>query len=195
MSYRAQPNPFVGINYIPDNPRMEVPPAYWLQRLYDFDSDLVVLPSRYRPFAYVLARRARLSAPLTGKAILDTATQPDTVMCLNLKLVPVSLIYRTGTTWSIDNIIRSLKARDMWAHGGAEKVADLMDEADAAVEARKKAAVRDDMWNRSGDAWRSYQARTGQRVKLTVPSKPGTERRVQTAPSGSTAGSGLVVTG
>jgi hypothetical protein len=195
-SRRAAPvNSFIGVNYIPDNPKMATPPTYWLKRLYDFDSDLVVLPSRYVPFAYVLARRARLSAPLTDRAIVDTVKQPDTVMCMALGLVPVSLIYRTGPTWSIDNILQSLKARDIWAHGGAEQVVDHMDESDASGRAKIKADIRDDMWNRSGDAWRSYQARTGQRTKLNrvQPRKARTGRRTQTVPSGSTAGSGLVL--
>ena len=55
------PNPFIGKNYIGDNVKMVSPPAYWLQRLYDFDNQLVVLPSRQKPYAYVLARRASKS--------------------------------------------------------------------------------------------------------------------------------------
>ena len=198
MSRRAATNPWIGVNFIP-NFRMATPPAYWLQRLYDFDADLVVFPSKNQPFAYVLARRARLTGGMTDQAILDTVTQPDTLFCFKNRLVPVSMIYRHGTGWSIDNIIRSLKARDIWAQGGAEKVAEKMDEQDEAGRTAIKKDIRDDMWNRSGDAWRSYQARTGQRSKLTVPKvgtivpNPRTERRIQTAPSGSTAGSGIVL--
>lgn len=182
-------NPWVGVNYLNDNTRMAIPPAFWLQRLFDFDADLVVFPSRTTPFAYVLARRARLSG-LTGQALIDTAGNPDTKLCLSRGLVPVSLIYRTGEQWSIDNIIRDLKARDIWAHGGADKVADTLDAQDVSRETDIKADIRDDMWNRSGDAWRSYQARTGQRSKIS-PSTPGSERRIPTAPSGSTVGSGI----
>lgn len=195
MSRALSVNPLIGINYIPDNPRMATPPAYWLQRLYDFDGDLVVLPSRYRPFAYVLARRVRLARPmLADRALEQTVTQPDTRMCLHYGLVPVSLIFRTGSTWSIDNILRSLKARDIWAHGGAEKMADQVDAVDQAHAAGIRRQTRDDMYHRAGDAWRSYQARTGQRIKLDL-STPGTERRVQTAPSRSTAGLGLAALG
>lgn len=161
---RNEPNPYVGKNYIPDNVRMAVPPAYWLQRLYDFDDKLVVIPSRHIPFAYVLARRKQYTAGITDKAFEDSIDQPDTKMCFRYGLVPVSIIYRIGSgTWSIDNIIRELKARDMWAVGGAEKMADIADAADKAEKAKIKKDIRDDMWNRSGDAWRSYQARTGQR--------------------------------
>ncbi len=185
-------NPWVGINYIPDNPRMETPPAYWLQRLYDYDAELVVLPSRQRPYAYVLARRVRLAKPMTAQALLHIYTQLDTRMCMSLGLVPVSLIYRTGLTWSIDNIIADLKSRDIWAHGGADKTADLMDATEEKADEGRKKALRDDMWMRSGMAWSSYQRRTGQRV--TSPGM-GSERHVPTSSSsGSTGESGIHLT-
>lgn len=184
-------NPWIGVNYVPDNPKMEAPPAYWLQRLYDYDAELVVLPSRQRPYAYVLARRVRLARPMTSQALLHIYTQLDTRMCMGLGLVPVSLIYRTGVTWSIDNIIADLKARDIWAHGGAEKAADLMDASEEKVETQRKKDLRDDMWMRSGMAWNSYQRRTGQRV--TSPGM-GSERHVPTPrSSGSTGVSGIVI--
>lgn len=184
-------NPFLGRNYIADNPKMEVPPAFWLQRLYDYDADLVVLPSRQRPYAYVLARRVRLAARLSPKAIEAMYTQPDTRMCMNLGLVPVTLIYRTGTTWSIDNIIADLKSRDIWAHGGAAKAADTLDQQEADAETARKARIRDDMWMRAGLGYAMYKRRTGQRV--TSPGM-GSERHLPTtSSSGSTAGSGIVL--
>lgn len=188
----AAPNPWVGINFIPDNPRMEVPPAYVLQRLYDFDAMLVVLPSRHVPFAYVIARRRQYSKGLTCKALEDTIVQPDTKMCLLHDLVPVCLMYKTGPSWDIDPVIRSLRARDMWAHGGPDKVADLLEAQEEAERVKTRQAIRAELWERSGEGWRSYQARTGQStIKFKDYHKPRTGRRTtQTAPSGSTAGSG-----
>jgi hypothetical protein len=189
-------NKFIGVNYIDDNENMEVPPEFWLQRLYDFDSALVVFPSRYRPAAYVLARRQHFSAGMRDEALEKTVTQPDTKLCLERHLVPVTLIFRTGVTWTIDNIIAQLKARDVWAHGGYEKVANLLDDQDVIAEAAKATAVKDDMWARSGDAWKSYQARTGQstiRHNDTRTAQPRKGRRIYSnSPSGSTAGSGPV---
>jgi hypothetical protein len=186
-------NRFIGVNYLDDNSKMAVPPEYWLQRLYDYDAELVVFPSRYRPYAYVLARRQRFSRGSRDVALESTITQPDTKLCLERHLVPVTMIYRTGVTWSIDNIIAKLKARDIWAHGGAEKVAETEDAADEAEATRKREATRQDMWARSGQAWESYQRRTGQRV--TSPGL-GSERQLPpTGSSRSTAGSGLVITG
>jgi hypothetical protein len=189
-----KPNPFVGVNYINDNTRMAIPPAYWLQRLYDFDDKLVVFPSRHVPYAYVLARRRYLRAVAFDKILENTITQPDTKFCLQQGLAPVTMIFRySQMSWSIDNIIRSLKARDIWTHGGGDAYADKLDASERAERAADHAKMRDDMWMRSGQAWESYKRRTGQRV-----SSPGvaTQRApLPTKPSGSTGGSGIVITG
>src|ERR1035437_4459176 len=169
------------INYIDDNQNMAEPPAYWFQRLYDYDAELVVFPSRYVPYAYVLARRRR-SFSAMDQALADTITQPDTKLCLMRGLVPVTLIYRTGQAWSIDNIIATLKSRDIWARGGGEKVAEEEDAVDASIEAGIRRKKRQDIWDRSSQAWETYQRRTGQRV-----SSPGmgSERHVPTSGSSS----------
>lgn len=201
VSRTAQPNPFIGRTYIPDNPRMEAPPAWFLQRLYDFDAMLVLLPSRKVPFAYVIARRRQLSKGLTCKAIEDSIDQPDTKMCLLYDCVPVCLMYKTGPTWNVDTIIQKLAARDIWAMGGADKVADMLDAEDAAEKERIRRAIRDDQYNRSGDAWRSYQHRTGQSTILSKDyssRKPRSKAAASKQPSStseSTAASGSATTG
>jgi hypothetical protein len=199
---RVSKNPWVGVNYLDLNSKMAIPPAFWLQRLSDFDADLVVFPSFHMPYAYVLARRARRSKGLDGaQALIDTCGQPDTVACLQRGLVPVTMIIRQGTNWDIDNILRGLAARDIWRHGGPEKVADMLDAQDEQERAARRAQSRDDMYNRAGDAWRSYKARTGAstiRFNDRRPLKPTRSRNVG-APtdkrsSGSTAGSGITLT-
>lgn len=183
------PNPWIGVTYIPDNVRMETPPAFFLQQIHDYDADLVMLPSRQRPFAYVLARRKRFSAGLTDKAIESTVAQ-DTVMCFQYGLVPVSLLYKTGPTWNADTVLRSLRARDLWAHGGADAAADLLEAQEEREKQTLRQEIRDDMWNRSGDAYRSYKFRTGSAVSLAG---ARTGRRIpKRTPSGSTAGSGAL---
>lgn len=186
---RAAKNPWIGINYLDLKPGVAPPPAFWLQRLYDYDADLVLFPSTAVPFGYVLARKARISGYYTDQSIVETVTHPDTRYCLTHKLVPVTMITQIGSIWDADSIIRALMARDIWRVGGADKAADMVEGADAAREAKIKADIRADMWNRSGDAWRSYQARTGQRVTVG-PTRNGAASN--TAPSGSTAGSGHV---
>lgn len=185
---RATANPWIGITFISDNPRMETPPAYFLARLHDYDADLVILPSRQRPFAYVIARRQRFSAGLSDAAIKSTAQQ-DTLMCLRYGLVPVCLMFKTGSTWDVDAVLRSLMARDLWAHGGGDKVADMLEAQEEAEQQAVRKQIREDMWHRSGDAWRSYKFRTGQAVGMALGAQSG--RRIpKQAPSGSTAGSG-----
>jgi hypothetical protein len=167
-------NPWIGKTYLPDNTRMEVPPAWFLQAIYDYDSELVLFPSRNKPFAYVIARRLRHTR-WTLKEI-DVMTQPDTKLCMEHNLTPVCLMFKHGPVWDVTIVLAKLRARDLWAHGGAEKVADLLEQQEADEKAKVRADIRDDMWNRSGDGWRSYQARTGQRVSnpgLPGPSRPG----------------------
>lgn len=160
------PNRWVGINYLNRDNKMAIPPAFWLQRLFDFDSDLVVFPSIQVPFAYVLARRARRTGGFNLHDPAFEKSPPDTQFCVARHLLPVCLIYRSGASWSIDNIIADLKTRDTWAAGGAEKFVDNIEEAEQKRDDSRRAALRDDMFHRSGDAWQSYLARTGQRTKI-----------------------------
>lgn len=161
-------NRFIGVNYLDIDSKMAVPPEYWLQRLYDFDAELVVFPSQQVPFAYVLARKAKRTGGINAKMMEKGAgafnPTPDTRFCVERRMLPVTLIYRhNALAWSIDNIIADLKSRDIWAHGGAAKVADMLDAQDEKQQQTVKQTIRDDMYNRSGVAWRQYQTRTGAR--------------------------------
>lgn len=170
---------------------MAMPPPFWLQRLYDFDAELVVFPSYHVPYSYVLARRRRHGSAF-DKALADTVTQPDTRFCLTHGLVPVTMITRERQSagWDIDPLIRSLKARDIWAHGGGEQMADLMDGQDAAEEVQRKQDLRNDMDARAALGYAIYKRRTGQRV---TSSGMGSERHVPpSSSSGSTASAGSV---
>ena len=121
------------INYIVDNSRVEVPPDYFLQRIYDFDAMLVILPSRLHAGAYVIARRKQFGKGLTAEAI-EQFTQPDTKMCIMHGCVPVCLMHKASTVggWDAGRIVAALAARDIWAHGGADKVADFLEEQEEA---------------------------------------------------------------
>lgn len=185
-------NPFVGVNYINDNTKMAIPPAYVLQRFYDFDNMLVLFPSRHQPYAYVIARR-RVLARRTDKALMDTIDQPDTKMVYAEGCVPVTMLYNISGNWGeVDTVIEGLRRRDTWAVGGGEKAAAMLDAADKRREDAVKKAIRDDMYNRSGDAWRSYQARTGQRTAYRQGGARTERRTFNKLPSGSTVGSGAL---
>ena len=196
MAVTVDSNPWLGVNYIPDNLLAEVPPAYFLQRIWDQDAMLRVIPSRKVPGAYVIARRKQYSAGLTEAAIDAQIDQPDTKMCIMNGCVPVCLMFKTGPSWDADPIIRSLQARDLWAHGGADKVADMLEEQEAKDKAASDKAIRDEIYERSGEGWRSYQARTKQTTNTPYgqmqKAQPRKGRRIYSnSPSGSTAGSGL----
>ena len=182
-------------NWITDgNSGAEVPPPYFLQRIWDQDAMLVVMPSRKTPGAYVIARRKQWGPGITEAAIDEQFPNPDTKMCVLHGCVPVCLMFKTGTSWDADPIIRSLQARDLWAHGGPDKVADMLEQQEEDAKAKIAADTRDDIYNRSGDAWRSYQARTGASTikhNETRKAQPRKGRRIYSnSPSGSTAGSG-----
>ncbi len=172
MSRASQPvNQWIGLTFIADNPRMEVPPAWFLARLHDYDSELVMLPSRARPFAYVLARRSRVR--LGEKAIERSITQPDTKMCFHYGLVPVCLIFKHGPQWNVESVLQSLKARDTWTQGGGDALADTLEAEEAKVIADRKSALTDRFRHLSKEAWHSLQYRTGQRTTVPGPSQPG----------------------
>lgn len=149
-------------NWIADNGNAPKPPNYFLQRIFDYDAMLVVIPSRDNPGAYVIARRKQFGPGVTPAALDAVYTKADTKMCILHNTVPVCLMMQNGCSWDPSQIIERLFARDLWAHGGADRVADMLEAQEVAAQAKIDAAIRDDIYNRSGDAWRSYQARTGQ---------------------------------
>lgn len=146
----------------------EKPPKWWLKQLYNFDDKLVVIPSTQRPSTYILARRPEQSRGLDPivKWMRNTNQDipADTLLCANHGVVPVCLMFKTGPTWTIENIIGDLVRRDIRRQGGAEKVADKLDAQDAKVESDQQKATFEDLYHRGRDAWRSYTARTGQRI-------------------------------
>ena len=189
-------------NYINDrnNFNLTPPPAWWLQALFDYDSQLVVIPSRQEA-VYRLARRTWNTPGLASMAILHR--EKDTAMLSSYGLVPVTTIIGWGI-WGT-NIFNSLRSRDLWAHGGAAKFVKRLEDIEAEDEQKRKAKIRDEMWMRSGDAWRSYQTRTRQRINVdgdnpyggvgSQQPKARTERRIQPVPptSSSTTASGLIL--
>lgn len=153
-------NSFLNRTYFQGDGHMPVPAEAFLQRIYDYDAMLVLFASQVRPGSYVVARRREYSPGLTSAALASVGN-PDTKMCMAMGWVPVCIMFHAGHSWDPGPLIAKLRARDLWAHGGADKVADLLEEQEAAAEVARKKAVRDDLWDRSGDGWRSYQARTG----------------------------------
>lgn len=156
----SEDNSLIGRVYFEGDVQMPVPPEYFLQRLYDYDALLVMFASRVRPGCYVLARRREQTPGLRDSKLAEIAN-PDTRQCMAMGWLPVCMIVQSGANWNPEQIIAKLAARDIRAHGGGEKVADLLEAQEDAEKTATKAAIREDLWNRSGDGWRTYQARTG----------------------------------
>jgi hypothetical protein len=153
-----------------------------LKRLYDFDPDLVLIPSRKKVVgenpAYLLTRRRSRSAGLGDVAMLDNQ-HPDTNMCYAHGVLPIAPLRwtkkgRSGTftMQSIVDLIEELKKRDMWAiTGGAtaapDKIWQDLEDAERYEADKQRLALRDKFYHMARDAWRSIKARTGQRNKTT----------------------------
>ena len=153
-------NAFIGRNYFEGDLHMPVPPEYFLQRVYDYDALLVLFPSTARPGCYVVARRREHTPGLTSEALAQVGN-PDTRLCMAMGWVPVCMMTQAGSSWLPDQLIARLMARDLRAQGGADIVADRLEAQEDAEKAAQRQTTRDDLWNRSGDGWRTYQARTG----------------------------------
>lgn len=167
-------------NWIADTNRFGLakPPDWWLQRLNDFDDQLVVIPSRQEA-VYRVARRRQHSPGIGTLALIDN--QRDTAMLARYGLVPVTTMIRYSGAWDIDSMLQKLRDRDTWALSGGPgsgrtaqergaRVADAIEAHEASLEQKERARQREDLDYRSRDAWRSYQARTGQRSRPTIQS-------------------------
>lgn len=144
------------------------PPTWWLRKLSDFDHALVVFPSSLRA-CYVLARRRQfgLGHPLEK---LDRDLQRltgggDGDLMADRNLVFVDYLISAGG-WSTD-IFHELRKRDIWAAGGADKYNAQLIAHEDAIAARQQSAYLSDIDHRARDAYRSYQARTGQRTRVS----------------------------
>lgn len=155
-------------NWLPDrNPYcLPKPPTWWLQLLADQDAALVVFPSRLSA-RYILARRrsASLGMPALVKVdndLLKITAQGDGDVLADNALVAVANIVNPSGNWTTD-IFRQLRARDIWAAGGADAYTDRIELAEGQLAAKKRADMIDDIDQRAIDSYKSLQARTGQR--------------------------------
>lgn len=145
--------------------QLPAPPAWWLKAMWDMDVALVMFPSTLR-HAYIIARRRSHSLRMPAlveldKALLKTTAGGDGDLMATHNLVYVDNLIGWGL-WTMQPL-NDLKKRDIWAAGGADKFTDTLEANEAAVIARRRKTLEDDLIHRAGDAWRSYQARTGRR--------------------------------
>lgn len=167
-------------NWIPDQNRFNLPkpPAWFLKVLWDQDAGLVIVPSR-QARKYLLTRRRELSRRVfdlsRAAAQLPLARGGDAAMLEQYGLLKVDAIggnvYHGSWMRSCPAICAELRSRDLWARGGADKFANDLDTQEQEARDRQRAGLLDDIDHRARDAWRSYQARTGQRTRVAPTSR------------------------
>lgn len=135
------------------------PPAWWLQQLALFDSDLVLFPSRRDPM-YRLTRRVTRSYGLACVGRLEKS--PDTALCVQLSVLPV-ISYLPTIQFTLE-LFTHLASCDIWRVGGGDKAADLMDGAEVAAEANIQRQFDSDSDALAGTAYRAAKTRLGQTI-------------------------------
>lgn len=155
-------------NYIVDQNKFSLagPPKWWLVSLWNFDNSLVVVPSR-QGFYYRLAQRRKpnLQANIVNDSLFN---ESDTKMLARYCLVPVTTILATAN-WSNPYLFEELRRRAPWRLGGAQKVADDLDTADAEAEQVKLAKTDEHLTYLGKDAWKLYNKKIGTRSHMYIP--------------------------
>lgn len=156
------------VNFIPDHNRFKLagPPDWWLRKLWDFDSSLVVVPSR-QSCVYRLAqrRRLKLSEAITNDALFN---ESDTKMLASYSLVPVTTILPTAN-WSNPYLFTELAMRAPHRQGGAEEFENkiLAQEKQEEIEAQMK--TDEHLRALAKDSWGLYQKKIGVRSHMWIP--------------------------
>ena len=147
-------------NYIKDVNRFNLagPPGYWLKQLHEFDSSLVVVPSR-QGFYYRLAQRRKLQLPehMTNASLWH---ESDTHMLARYSLIPVTTILAT-VNWGNPYIFVELANRAPWRMGGAKKVNAMLEDQDKTDALDKRVATDEHLTALSKDAWKLYRTKIG----------------------------------
>lgn len=167
-------------NYLTsENPfKLAVPPDWWLKQLHDYDAELVVFPSRMR-MAYILARRRHFSNAMQEMNTLDKNLIKNSAAMDGDILATHNLIYvrhLIGETVRRPAIFQWLKDHDLKAQGGGEAVDNKIVSLEQEQAQRTRQSMLNDIDHRARDAYRSYQARTGQRTRVGGQYRPSAKQ-------------------
>lgn len=157
-------------NYIvAENPfSLGGPPAYWLKALHEFDSSLVVMPSRLGFYYRVCQRRKpTFSAKLVNDIVKDDL---DARMLAARNLVPVTTLLATANWGNYAIHFEELRRRNPHMMGGAAKVIQEVEAADRQTELDKAAQTDATLSDLSKDAWGYYLKKIGVRSHMWIPS-------------------------
>lgn len=158
-------------NYIPDVNKFKLagPPQWFLRSLWEFDPSLAIVPSR-QACVYRLCQRRKLNLPehVTNEALFN---ESDTKMLASYGLIPVTSILATAN-WSNPYLFEELRKRAPWRLGGAEKVINKLESAEAQEELEREMKVNDYLTSLSRDSWGLYNKMIGLRTHMYSPRMP-----------------------
>ena len=148
------------LNFIRDeNPfNLAGPPAWFLQRLREFDDSLVIVPSR-QGFMYRLAQRRPIK-PTEHKVQQAMWHYTDTRMLARYGLVPVTTILATAN-WSNPYLFVALANRAPWRLGGANKVVASLEQQEQAARDAIQAKTDEHLTGLGKDGWQLYRNKIG----------------------------------
>lgn len=155
-------------NFIRDVNRFNLPepPAFWLRALWEFDSSLVVIPSKQQAL-YRLAQRRKVNLP--EKILRDPFfQQSDTQMLASYGLVPVTSILPT-INWSDPSNFQELASRAPWRNGGSEEVLRKIEEQEAREELDRTVNQDEHLTSLGRDAWGLYKKKLGLQSHMYIP--------------------------
>jgi len=139
------------------------PPKWFLGEMAKFDRELVLFASLKDP-VFRLTRRCMKSPGVPPANVPGVSNHPDTLFMWNHKVVPITTVV-PRQHWG-EQIFKSLRARDTWAAGGANKVISLIEDQELRAAEKKRQEFNSEGEARHSDAYQSFKFRTGRQVSL-----------------------------
>lgn len=168
-------------NWIADTNRFKLqkPPKFWLRALQEFDSSLVVVPSRQQN-VYRLCQRRTLNLPerIVNDALFN---ESDTQMLATYSLVPVTSIIATPN-WSNPAMFEELRRRAPHRNGGADAVIAQIEAQEAKEELDRQMRINEITESAAKDGWGMYLKKLGVRSHMYIPRTKDTDRKTRVAP-------------
>ena len=146
----AVPNPF----------NLVGPPAWFRRQMAAQDADLVIFPSQEEGL-YRVARRVRANHQPVMHALQN---RPDTKIYVQHGLVPV-ISLAPFVQWG-PVVLSDLAEMDMWRFGGADAVADELEQRERIADEKLDLDIADQAMQLAGESFRGLKWRNGSAVDL-----------------------------
>ena len=138
--------------------KLSPPPKWWLTKLWDFDSSLVMMTS-HKDRLYRLAQRR---PPTPAKFLVDDLLWADSDARAMARegLVPVTSLLAEAN-WENPLLFQELARRAPWRQGGTEAFLKKIEDREASEKAATEQYVSDMMDERHSDAYKLWRNRQG----------------------------------